>query len=193
MSESIPSADARIASKCQHIIDLALRLFLEHGFEAVSMAQLAQAANISRRTLFRYFPSKDDIVFLSVDRLEGDFMRQRLRSRDGPVSPVERIKWAYRALAMEEALQADVAHIKTRLIFDTPALKRRMHQGTEEWQREFAGLIIDRAGAQGDAAFQIYAQVTAVSMLYIAACRQWIVDDRHGLVEWVDIAFLTLN
>ncbi|WP_179044960.1 TetR family transcriptional regulator [Sphingobium lactosutens] len=186
-------AEGRIALQRQHIVELALRLFLERGFDAVSMTELAQEAGISRRTLFRYFAKKDDIVFLSVDRWEGDFMRNRLRSADGPKESVERIKWAYQALAMEESLHSDAARIKTRLIFDTPALARRMHQGLNDWQREFAELIIDRVGAEGDAAFQIHAQVVAVSMLYTTAFRHWLVDDSHSLREWIEIAFAALH
>ncbi|WP_062121315.1 MULTISPECIES: TetR family transcriptional regulator [Sphingobium] len=183
----------RIAFQRQQIVDLALRLFLERGFDAVSMTELAQAAGISRRTLFRYFATKDDIVFLSLDRCEGDFMRNHLRSADGPTEPVERIKWAYQALAMEESQHSDAARIKTRLIFDTPSLARRMHQGLNDWQREFAELIIDRVGAQGDAAFQVHAQVVAISMLYTTAFRHWLVDDRHSLDEWIEIAFAALH
>ncbi|MEU6146616.1 TetR family transcriptional regulator [Streptomyces sp. NPDC047081] len=46
----------------QDVSDIAVRLFLEKGFDAVSVAEIAAAAEISKPTLFRYFPAKEDLV-----------------------------------------------------------------------------------------------------------------------------------
>ncbi|MCX4906710.1 TetR/AcrR family transcriptional regulator [Streptomyces sp. NBC_00878] len=46
----------------QDVSDVAISLFLEKGFERVSVAEVAAAAQISKPTLFRYFPSKEDLV-----------------------------------------------------------------------------------------------------------------------------------
>ncbi|MER5753115.1 TetR family transcriptional regulator [Streptomyces sp. NPDC002088] len=46
----------------QAVSDIAIRLFLEKGFDAVSVAEVAAAAEISKPTLFRYFPAKEDLV-----------------------------------------------------------------------------------------------------------------------------------
>jgi AcrR family transcriptional regulator len=46
----------------QAIRDAAMRLFLSSGFDAVSVTQIAAAAEVSKRTLFKYFPSKEDLV-----------------------------------------------------------------------------------------------------------------------------------
>jgi len=193
MKEGARAAGNKTTAIRQRVVDEALGLFLARGFESVSMTELAEAAGISRRTLFRYFATKDDIVFQSVDALEGAFMRARLKSGDGPRDPVQRLKWAYLALIEEEELSGDAARIKTRLIFDTPALARRMHQGLDTWQREFAMILAEQADAQGDAAFQIHAQVTAVSTLYTTAFRRWADDDRNSLREWVMLAFAALG
>jgi len=193
MHDRLRVSDKRTAAIRQNVVDEALRLFLARGFEAVSMTELAEAAGISRRTLFRYFATKDDIVFQSVDALEGAFMRTMLKSGDGPHDPVQRLKWAYLALIEKEELSGDAARIKTRLIFDTPALARRMHQGLDTWQREFATILAEQAGVEGDAAFQIHAQVTAVSTLYTTAFRRWADDDRNSLREWVMLAFAALG
>ncbi|GAB3894093.1 TetR family transcriptional regulator [Kibdelosporangium lantanae] len=44
------------------IADVAIKLFLEHGFDAVSTAAVASAAEVSKPTLFKYFPTKEDLV-----------------------------------------------------------------------------------------------------------------------------------
>ena len=46
----------------RNVSDIAIRLFLEKGFDAVSVAEVAAAAGISKPTLFRYFPAKEDLV-----------------------------------------------------------------------------------------------------------------------------------
>lgn len=46
----------------QAVSDIAVRLFIEKGFDAVSVAEIAAAAEISKPTLFRYFPAKEDLV-----------------------------------------------------------------------------------------------------------------------------------
>ena len=55
----------------QHIAKVALRLFERRGFDAVTMEDVAQAAAVSRRTLFRHFPSKADLVWTGTDELLG--------------------------------------------------------------------------------------------------------------------------
>jgi AcrR family transcriptional regulator len=47
----------------QAIVEAALELFAERGFEGTTIAQIAEAAEIAPRTFFAYFPSKDDVVF----------------------------------------------------------------------------------------------------------------------------------
>src|SRR5690349_17632351 len=46
----------------EHVSEVAIGLFLEKGFDAVSVAEVAAAAEISKPTLFRYFPAKEDLV-----------------------------------------------------------------------------------------------------------------------------------
>jgi AcrR family transcriptional regulator len=52
----------------QAISDIATALFVEHGFDAVTIAQVAQAAGVAKMTVTNYFPRKEDLVF---DRAEG--------------------------------------------------------------------------------------------------------------------------
>ena len=55
----------RAAQTRAEIVDAALELFTDQGFDATSMEQVAEAARVSRRTIYRYFPTKDDLVFES--------------------------------------------------------------------------------------------------------------------------------
>jgi AcrR family transcriptional regulator len=57
------------------ISDAATQLFLEHGFEAVSLAQVADAADVSVKTIFNHFGSKEDLFFDRIDELRDSLVR----------------------------------------------------------------------------------------------------------------------
>lgn len=73
----------------QTVSDTAIRLFLEKGFDAVSVAEVAAAAEISKPTLFRYFPAKEDLVLYRFADHEGEAAGI---VRQGSASPVEALR-----------------------------------------------------------------------------------------------------
>jgi len=62
------------------IIRVALELFAEHGFEQTTIAEIAEAAEVSPRTIFAYFPSKEDIVFYDLGEVQ-EQLAHALRDR----------------------------------------------------------------------------------------------------------------
>src|SRR5580693_5325322 len=62
------------------IAETASRLFVERGFDAVAVAEVARAAEVAEATVFNYFPTKEDLVFQGMEAFEAellDAMRQR--------------------------------------------------------------------------------------------------------------------
>ncbi|MDX2762645.1 TetR family transcriptional regulator, partial [Streptomyces europaeiscabiei] len=59
----------------ESVSEVAIRLFLEKGFDAVSVAEVAAAAEISKPTLFRYFPAKEDLVLYRIADHEDETAR----------------------------------------------------------------------------------------------------------------------
>lgn len=74
------------AATRQHISNVATRLFVERGFENVSVDDIAREAEVARKTVFNYFPRKEDLVFDREDELR-NLVRQSLveRRRQSPV------------------------------------------------------------------------------------------------------------
>ncbi|WP_433220083.1 TetR family transcriptional regulator [Microtetraspora malaysiensis] len=106
------------------IIDVALQLFEEKGFEAVSVDEIAAAAEVSPRTFYRYFPAKEDVLVVDPD-VEAA-MRAALAERHPNETDVDLV-----ARAMITGLTArhpDRARCGYHLLKTTPALQARIHQ-----------------------------------------------------------------
>jgi AcrR family transcriptional regulator len=67
--------EAKKARTRQAISDIATALFVEHGFEKVTVAQIAAAADVSIKTVFNYFASKEDLFFDRADELLDGLLR----------------------------------------------------------------------------------------------------------------------
>ncbi|WP_406177800.1 TetR family transcriptional regulator [Streptomyces canus] len=70
--------------------EIAIRLFLEKGFDAVSVAEIAAAAEISKPTLFRYFPAKEDLVLHRIADHEDEAARVVAESDEPPLAALRR-------------------------------------------------------------------------------------------------------
>jgi AcrR family transcriptional regulator len=92
-------AAAQTSRTRDRMIDAALRLFHTEGFGAVGVHRLADEAGVSKRTLYSYFPTKDDIL-LGVLRLRGpEIAVDWLPAEDDDTSPIDRIRAVFRIQA----------------------------------------------------------------------------------------------
>ena len=80
----------RLATR-QKISDVATRLFIERGFDQVTVDQIAEAADVSRMTVFNHFSRKED-MFFDLDEAGREDMLTALQQRRSGVSPVEALR-----------------------------------------------------------------------------------------------------
>src|SRR6266536_5632612 len=59
----------------QLIADTAMRLFRERGFDGVTVAEIARAAEVAEATVFNYFPTKEDLVYGRMEAFEEELLR----------------------------------------------------------------------------------------------------------------------
>lgn len=145
----------------------ALRLFAERGVEGVTMTEIATACGVSRRTLFRWFPTKAALVWGGTSEMEARFEEAfaALEPEGGDV--LDRAHRAYvRAVApLEEA--AEVTRLRLRLIDGNPQvfawgadLRVEMERGftrhlAEAWGEDADGLrVVTTAASLGAAAYR---------------------------------------
>ena len=117
------------------IIDAALRLFTERGFEGTTVADIAAAADIAPRTFFGYFPTKEDVVFHDFEATFAS-LEERLTARRPGESAIDAMRdWIASVLA--EADFNDPRELCQRQITrSTPAL--REHERTKMARFEVA-------------------------------------------------------
>lgn len=91
----------RLATR-QNISVTATRLFLERGFDHVTIDDIAEAADVGRMTVFNHFPRKED-MFFDRDREGRKILREALWHRDPGVAPIEALRLLAHRLVAEQS------------------------------------------------------------------------------------------
>ncbi|MFJ8437074.1 TetR family transcriptional regulator [Kitasatospora sp. NPDC094019] len=133
MSQSEPEPGLRTLKKQrtrQAIADAAIALFLDRGFEQVSVAEIAAAAEVSKPTLFRYFATKEELVLHRFADHLGEAGRV-VRDRATGVTPLDALEHhQLAALAAHEPQTGlnDEPEVLAflRLVYETPALSGQL-------------------------------------------------------------------
>jgi AcrR family transcriptional regulator len=134
----------------QAIHTAAMRLFAKRGFEATTIADIAAAADISPRTFFAYFPSKEEVVFAKFEPAFEDFDRS-LSERPPGTTALEALRaWIGRA-AKEFSGDTDAARLEARLRRESPAVAACDLQHRSQFERRLAEAVGEDLGEPADA------------------------------------------
>jgi AcrR family transcriptional regulator len=104
--------------------EAALELFLEHGYENVTVAQITERAGLTRRSFSRYFTDKRDVLFAGSERLPAVLARC-VRHADSNLSPFEALLTALVDVADVLADQAPLAAQRRAVVRASPELQER--------------------------------------------------------------------
>lgn len=170
----------------------ALRLFLKNGYAATTVEQIAEVSDISRRTFFRYFQSKEDVVVMRTEEI-GHRLGESLLDRPVGERGLESIRQALRPIVAEYSRDPVRTRAILRLTFDTPELRARLKDTMDAWTGTLGAAIEDRFPDRGP----IYAR-TLATVAFCAlniATTQWL-DAGGDLGQLVDAsldAFAHIN
>jgi AcrR family transcriptional regulator len=135
------------------VSEVAIRLFLEKGFDAVSVAEVAAAAEISKPTLFRYFPAKEDLVLHRIADHEQEAARIVAEAGGAEGSPLAALRRHFLdGLERGDPVTGLNDHPAVlafhTLVYGTPALVARMHAYLERSEAALAGALGGDLGAR---------------------------------------------
>jgi AcrR family transcriptional regulator len=155
----------------------ALRLFAAKGFEATTIEQIAAAADLAPRTFFRYFPTKEEVVFWAdyQPTLAG-FVATR---------PDQEPALAALRRGIVDGLAAFYTQDRERLLeriklaFRTPALHPRLRQQQAQWAAGMAQILAERLGAPAED-LEVRAIAAAVAAALFVAIEVWQAHDGQG-------------
>jgi AcrR family transcriptional regulator len=136
----------------QVIAERARRLFVERGFDQVTVAAIARAADVSEQTVYNYFPTKEDLVYWRLESFEEELLAA-LRERPAGESAIDAFwRWMTRphGLLDEQPIGEGLAAIG-RVILASPALRAREQQVFERYTESLAELLAAEAGRDADA------------------------------------------
>lgn len=177
----------------QAIRAAAYRLFAEQGYDATTVDRIAAESDVSPSTVFRYFPTKEDIVL--TDEYD-DVMAEVLRNRPTEEPPLVSVR-----MVMHEALgqvlndpeaRAEMAQ-REELIRDVPAIRARAHESWSATGRLLGGVIAERTGRPADD-LEVRVFTAAVFGVLHETTLYWIETNREGdLLTLMDRTLRILN
>jgi AcrR family transcriptional regulator len=154
----------------------ALRLFRERGYDATTVEHIAEAAEVSESTFYRYFPTKPDVVL----RDEFDpLIVAALNAQPAELSALQAVRATFRAVFAEmSAAEADEQRQRSRLMLSVPELRAAMIDQFTQAVQLIADSIAERTGREhSDLAIRTLAgAVVGVAMAVMLA----IADDEHA-------------
>jgi mycofactocin system transcriptional regulator len=157
----------------------AFRLFAERGFEGTTLAHIADAVGVTRRTLFRYYASKNDIPWGQFD-LTLDHFRQILDRQPLSVPLAEAV--ARGVVAFNDfPADAEPHHaVRMRLILETPALQAHSALKYADWRGVVARFAAERGGESVDGVVpQLLGHVALA--IALTAYEQWLRSGRDDV------------
>ena len=149
---------------------VALQLFEDHGFSVVTVEEIAIGAQISTRTFYRYFPAKEDVLQVAIDR-RSDSLRIALDARPDNEPPLQSLRRALESVLSSE----DPAAVRrwVTVIYGTPSVLRAVVGGIQlKTQRIIAEFFGSRLGLSGDALVSTMLAAAAGGVI-MAAHTQW--------------------
>jgi AcrR family transcriptional regulator len=126
--------------------EVALRLLTDRAFDSLTIDEIAVAAGVSRRTFFRYFVSKEDVVFAFLDRW-AVLLGADIVARPAEEDPVAAVQNSFRQLT---AAYNDRALALVRLVRETPSLQDQEKINREHLRVAVVNALATRLGLDGE-------------------------------------------
>ena len=170
---------------------VSFHLFATQGFEETTMGEIAAALDVGRRTLFRYFPSKNDIPWGQFDASLANF-RQTLLDQPNHIPLFEAVHHAMIAFNRFDNEALPQHRQRMTLILRTPALQAHSVLRYRQWRAVIADYVADRLNVP--ASSLVPRMVGQVSLaIALSVYEQWLDGDDRTLEEIFNLTDFALR
>ena len=191
MPETTPQRRGRPPGTSARDLELvALRLFTQRGYDHTTVEDIADDAGVSRRTFFRYFDTKADVLWHSFDD-EVDALRDALAATTPDMSIMEAIRAA--VVSVNHYTATDIPELRTRiqLISTVPALQASAANHYDAWEHAVIDHAAQRLGRTTHDLLPL-----AIGRATLAVCRaayeHWVNQADADLTTYLDTALRDL-
>lgn len=159
----------------------AVDLVIERGLDAVTVDEIARAANVSRRTFFNYFPSKAAACIPDTPPAGRDAVKEFLTDRSvSTMTALARLMWHQVSAARRQSRAFDRFHDMWR---HEPGVRTQVYEILAGTEKELASLVARREGQSPDSVEAATVAAAAIAILRIAVER-WRTDEPGSLLEY---------
>lgn len=167
----------------------ALRLITSQGYDATTCEQVAAAAGVSPATLFRHYPTKEDLVLHDV---YDPMIAQAVRARPAEEDPLTAVRLALtQALGQVYERDLEANRVRTALVLSVPALRARSREQQDDLVALLAEALAARGHGPADGALA-HVAATALAGALAVAVQRW-ADGGGSLPQHVSEAMVALE
>ncbi len=156
--------------------EAAVGLFVRHGFERVTVDEIAAASGVSRRTFFRYFDSKEDVLLADQPRRLSE-LRAAFVVRPAGEPLLEVVRNALLTVADAYDRERKVMLPKVRIITSSPSVLARSLERQVAWERTLAELVAERLTVDPETSLAARVVGTTATAAMRAAVGLWLDSD----------------
>ena len=182
MSRWKPDAEGRLVSA-------ALTLFAERGYDDTTVAQIAEAAGLTKRTFFRYFADKREVLFKGSEQLQQTWV-DSIASAPVGAGPMAAVSCALDAVAALFVDRLPFARVRAQIIATHPDLQERELIKLQTLAGAVSDALVERGEASNAA---ILASQAAVTVFHVAFAQWLEQDDPAAMRQLMDRALQDLR
>jgi AcrR family transcriptional regulator len=190
-SRAVESLRERKKLKTRRALEAAaLDLFAKQGFERTTVEQIADACDVSPRTFFRYFATKEDVLF-SDSQQKLEILAAALEGRPADEPPLRSLRAASLTLVSSYSDEREQRQRRADIVAATPSLRSHGSEHQDEWHNTALEILTRRHTGDPTARPPLDVRLAvAASMAAIrAAVAAWLADDEADLETLVEHAF----
>jgi AcrR family transcriptional regulator len=161
------------------LVRSALRQFARRGFDAVTVEDIAAACDVSPRTFFRYFGSKEDVLFVDSDDQRRHLLLV-LASQPADVPPLSALQAAVLHVAGDYEEQREAILLRHRILSATPSLRTRVSERHQGWESAVIDELRTSGRARGMSELDLRLTVAGATTALRVASQLWAEEGGEG-------------